>query len=261
MSNAAAMMYDGLGDDYDRFVNWQERLAGEMSFLLAQLRLAGARHVLDAACGTGMHTIALAETGLDAAGADLSSGMIGRAMENARAVGLPLRFETAGFGNLADTFGRGTFEALLCLGNSLPHLLSADALSSCLEDFARCLLPGGLLVIQNRNFDMVMKQRLRWMEPQSANDAGEEWLFLRYYDFEADGNLTFNMIRLHRDAGTAWEQTVHSVPLHPQSAAELTAALEKAGFIDITCYGDLTGAPYVPESSGNLVICARMPEQ
>ena len=63
-------MYDSFSSDYDRFVNWPSRLEAELPFIQAQLDAAGARRVLDAACGTGRHAIALAERGYATAGAD-----------------------------------------------------------------------------------------------------------------------------------------------------------------------------------------------
>lgn len=80
-------LYDPFSADYDRFVNWRERLAYELPFLEQQLTAASARRVLDVACGTGMHAIALAQRGYDVTGADLSAGMIERARENAREIG------------------------------------------------------------------------------------------------------------------------------------------------------------------------------
>src|SRR5512136_1245973 len=124
-------MYDSLSKDYDYFVNWPERLAYELPFIEAQLQLvAEDRHpvkVLDAACGTGMHAIALAERGYAAAGADLSAGMIERAVANAVSAGVQVDFQVAGFGALAGRFSG--YDALLCLGNSLPHVLSARELA------------------------------------------------------------------------------------------------------------------------------------
>ena len=120
--------YDAFSSDYDRFVNWPGRLAAELPFLQQQLRAAGAQRVLDAACGTGMHAVALAQNGFNLAGADLSSGMVERARANAAAANVSVAFAAVGFGQLAGAF-RGSeifpFDALLCLGNSLPHLLDA----------------------------------------------------------------------------------------------------------------------------------------
>jgi ubiquinone/menaquinone biosynthesis C-methylase UbiE len=51
-------MYDAFSEDYDRFVNWESRLASEMPFierLLQPLEKDGQPvRVLDAACGTGI---------------------------------------------------------------------------------------------------------------------------------------------------------------------------------------------------------------
>ncbi|GAB4529232.1 MAG: hypothetical protein Kow0063_06090 [Anaerolineae bacterium] len=257
-------MYDVLSLDYDRFVNWPARLAVEMPFIEGQLeaipgRDAGPLEVLDSACGTGMHAIALAQKGYRAAGADLSAPMIERARANARVSAAPVRFEVAGFGELAGVFGRQAFDALLCLGNSLPHLLDEASLVAALDDFAACLRPGGLLLIQNRNFDAVLARRERWMEPQAHREDETEWLFLRFYDFDPDGLITFNVVTLRREGTGPWTQRVASTRLRPLRQADLLDALAAAGFADVTCYGDMAGAPFDAETSGNLVMAARLP--
>ncbi len=251
------MFYDTFSSEYDRFVNWPGRLQVELPFLQEQLDQAGARRLLDSACGTGMHGIALAQAGFDVSGADLSIGMIEQARLNATQAELALRFEPAGFGELVASFGAQGFDALLCLGNSLPHLLTPQALTAALDDFALCLKPGGLLLIQNRNFDAVMANRQRWMEPQSAREGTREWLFQRFYDFEPDGLLTFNILTLHRDGNAPWTQSVRSIPLRPLLAAELYALLPASGFHSIALYGDMTGSSFDPALSSNLVLTAR----
>jgi glycine/sarcosine N-methyltransferase len=251
------MFYDTFSSDYDRFVSWPGRLALEMPFLTSQLREIGANSVLDAACGTGMHTLALAQAGFKAAGADLSAGMIARARENAQTSALDILFKTAGFGELVAAFGAASFDALFCLGNSLPHLLTPQLLSAALADFSLVLKPGGLVIIQNRNFEAVMMKRQRWMEPQSAREGQTEWLFQRFYDFEPDGLLTFNVVTLRREETGNWVQSVQSTQLRPLLSAELQVAFQEAGFESISCYGDLTGSAFNPETSGNLVVVAR----
>ena len=253
------MFYDTFSSDYDRFVSWPGRLALEMPFLERQLREIGAKNVLDAACGTGRHALALAQAGFQAAGADFSAGMIARARENAQAAGLEVPFKLAGFGELAAAFGAASFEALFCLGNSLPHLLTPQLLSAALADFALVLKPGSLVIIQNRNFDAVMSNRQRWMELQSAREGQNEWLFQRFYDFEPNGLLTFNVITLRRESSGDWKQSIQSTPLRPLLSGELLSAFREAGFESLTCYGDLTGSAFNPESSGNLVVVARKP--
>ncbi|MBN1537354.1 MAG: class I SAM-dependent methyltransferase [Anaerolineales bacterium] len=252
------MIYDDFSADYDRFVNWPGRLAAEIPFLESQLKQAGVQRVLDTACGTGMHAIALAELGFEVAGADVSRGMVERARANAETSGMKIQFEAAGFGEMKAAFGSQAFEAVLCLGNSLPHLLTPEALSAALHDFADCLKPGGLLIIQNRNFDAVMQKRERWMEPQSAQEGQTEWLFLRFYDYDADGLIPFHVVTLRREAGKAWTQLDMATRLRPILHDEMKSSLETAGFASVSCYGDLTGAPFDTQTSGNLVVMARL---
>lgn len=262
-------MYDDFSADYDRFVNWEARLAAEMDFIEGWLEEAGARRVLDAACGTGMHAIALAQGGYEVVGADFSAGMIERARENAAGAGADVRFEVAGFGALAralaPTGSAGDFDAVLCLGNSLPHLLTPADLAAALADFAACLRPGGLLLVQNRNFDAMLARRERWMGPQSHRERvdGEdvEWLFLRFYDFEPDGALSFNLLTLRREGAGPWAQQVASTRLRPLLQAELAGALRTAGFDRLDCRGDIQGAPFDPESSPNLIVISRLVER
>ena len=249
-------MYDEFSAHYDHFVDWSARLAAEMPFIERQLEAAGAWRVLDAACGTGMHAIELARRGYEAVGADLCAGMIERARANAAAAGIAARFVIAGFGELSEKVG-GEFDALLCLGNSLPHVLTPDELRTTLTDFVACLRPGGLLLIQNRNFDAVLVRRERWMEPQAHREGEAEWLFLRFYDFEPDDTLTFNLVTLRRQGAGHWEQRVTTTRLWPLRQEELTTALAEAGFVDIVCYGDMAGAPFDPGNSGNLIVIAR----
>jgi glycine/sarcosine N-methyltransferase len=268
-------MYDDFSADYDRFVNWPARLAAELPFLEQQLQAVQARRVLDAACGTGMHAITLTQRGYEMVGADFSPAMIARARANAAAAGVNVHFAVAGFGTLAQTFspspssrrgeGEGAgvrkgvfpFDALLCLGNSLPHLLTPVDLAMALLDFAACLQPGGLLVIQNRNFDAVLASGERWLEPQAHREGETEWLFLRFYDFERDGTVTFNLVTLRREGTGEWSQQVRSTRLWPQRRDDLVAALTAAGFGDITCWGDMQGMPFDADHSPNLVVAAR----
>jgi len=249
-------MYDDISADYDRFVDWAGRLEVELPFIERELQAAGAQRVLDAACGTGMHAIALARRGYETVGADLSAGMVERARANATAAGVDVRFEVAGFGELGTQVG-ADFDALLCLGNSLPHLLTPLDLAAALSDFAACLRPGGLLLVQNRNFDAVLDRGERWMEPQSCREVDTEWIFVRFYDFEPDGTLTFNLVTLRQSGAGAWEQRITATRLCPLRRKSVTAALAEAGFGSIACYGDMSGAPFDLERSPNLVVTAR----
>ncbi len=256
--------YDDFSGDYDRFVNWEERLSAEMPFLLEKLQSAVPENgrparVLDAACGTGMHAIALAEAGNRVSSADIRKEMIRAAKENACTAQLDVDFKTAGFGTLTEAFGSSSsrpFDTIICLGNSLPHLLSQEAILGTLTDMAKCLHPSGYLLLQNRNFDAVMAEKNRWLGTQSYKEGTREWLFLRFYDFDPDGLITFNIIRLFRDSNDPWKQNISTTRLFPLKQEILLPLLEKAGFHQISCFGQMGSGAFDRMKNGNLVITA-----
>jgi SAM-dependent methyltransferase len=254
MGTVTTPLYDAFSADYDRFVRWDRRLAHELPFVEAQLSAVQARHVLDVACGTGQHAIALAERGYEVVGADVSAGMVAQARKNAEVRGTDLDFVQAGFGEVAAAV-EDTFDAVLCLGNSLPHVLTPDALVQAVGDMAAVLSPGGLLFVQIRNFDRVIEERNRWMPPQSHREGEDEWLFLRFYDFEPHGTLAFNVVTLHRRGAEEWQQHVEVTRLQPWRQADLLDVVHKAGLTGVRCWGDMSGAAYAP-GSPNIVITA-----
>jgi SAM-dependent methyltransferase len=248
-------LYDALSEDYDRFVDWPARLAYELPWVEAQLQQQAARRVLDVACGTGQHAIALAKAGYTVAAADLSAAMVARARANARAAGVDLDVQAVGFGALQGAFG-ASFDAVLCLGNSLPHALTDADLAAALADMAAVLRPGGTLLMQQRNFDRVLARRERFMPPEAHASPEAEWLFMRFYDWEGE-RLRFNVVRLQRAAGQDWEARVSHTWLRPRTRAELDAALRVAGFGDRAVFGNLRGEPFDAEASSDLVLLAR----
>lgn len=258
-------MYDTFSNDYDRFVNWKSRLAYEIPFIIhtidrVNLSQPNPSRILDTACGTGMHIIDLAGRGYLTAGADISHGMIERALENSEAAGVQVELKTAGFGQLHAAFNSSPlfpFDTILCLGNSLPHITNSDGLINTLLDFYACLRPGGNVLIQNRNFDAVMRDQQRWMEPQSFRQDESEWLFLRFYDYLPDNLIDFNIINLFRSGPGNWQQKVHTTRLRPILQSDLIEALRATGFDNIHSFGSMQGEQYDPSTSGNLIVTAQ----
>lgn len=255
-------MYDQLAPVYDHFVNWKSRLAYEMPLiykLLAQIgKPAHEIKVIDTACGTGQHAIALAEQGFLSFGADLSPEMVSVAKMRANSADQMVNFKTVGFGTLKSAFNADLyFDAVLCLGNSLPHISSEDELEATLNDFAGLLAPNGLLLLQMRNFDRIMNQKLRWMDPQSEKTNAHEWLFLRFYDFESPNRIQFNVLSMQREKNQPWSVSLSSTHLIPLHKEPLVAKLARSGFVSIKTLGNLGGDPFNSETSSDLVLVAR----
>ncbi|HVO38906.1 MAG TPA: class I SAM-dependent methyltransferase [Spirochaetia bacterium] len=255
----ARAFYDGLGVDYDLMVSWEGRLEREKAFLGRICSDVGARSVLDAACGTGMHAAWFAHQGLRAAGADVSPVMIERARENARAAQVDVDFRVAGFGELARAFP-SRFDVTTCLGNSLPHLLDDASLSAALRDFAAVTEPGGALVIQTRNYDGLLKKRTRFMPVSSRVNGQEETLFLRITDYRDQGELIdFTVVTLKKRSG-AWSQSARTTPLRALRRQTMESALQAAGFTQVRVFGGYDSSPLDETASADLIITARRNE-
>ncbi len=243
-------LYDQFGE-YDVMVNWQERLQKEAPFLQGLLRRAGARRVLDVGCGTGRHAIHLADLGFEVVGADPSAEMVERARENARGKAR-VRFVQAGFGGLRQA-AEGTFDAVLCLGNTLPHIRSQSELVEALGDIAGVLRQGGLLVIQQLNYDRILAQRQRFLGLTEAKRDDGEYLFFRFYDFEGEA-VTFNVLIMERPGGGAWTWRVEATRLQPILSTQLCESLVRTGFARFSLQGSMAGEGFNPLSSNDLVV-------
>ena len=248
-------LYDEFSEDYDRFVDWPARLSFEMPFLKRVFEEEGVHRILDVACGTGQHASAFANVGYDVAAADLSEAMVDRARANAAEAGVDLAVERLGFGELHSSLS-GSFDAITCLGNSLPHLVTEDALIGALQDMAALLRPGGVLIAQNRNFDKVLAGEERFMSPEEQRADDGEWIFFRFYDFDGP-HLRFNVVRLYCPDGGQWQARLGHTRLRAWRRSEMEAHLATAGFGITEAYGSYRGEPFDPRESSDLLVVAR----
>ncbi len=253
--------YDVLAPMFDVMTDWDARLAAEGPFLLTMLEAAGARSVLDAACGSGGHALWLAGEGYDVIGTDASPVMIALARRKAAEAGLDARFETTDLSGLPNLTGLTPRDAVLCLGNSLPHLLTQDELAEALRAMGSALRPGGLLVLQNLNYDLRWEKQPRWFAAQGGVLDGEEVLVWRFADYlSAEERIAFNIALFSKRDGRDWERQVHTTLQRPLFQRDLLAALDAAGFTQIETYGGMTvpTTPFDPARSGDLVVTARL---
>jgi len=249
-------MYDELASIYDRFIDWPARIARELPPLLDWL--GDARVVADVACGTGGHSLALAEHGFQVTGFDISESALERARALASKRAVAPTFVRAGYGELAAS-GHGPFDVIFSLGNSLPHLTDQPSLHRAFCDFGRSLKPGGRLLLGLRNLPRALTNGERWLPPKSCVDPdGAEWLFDRFYDWRQRGLMDFQFVVYHRpQPGADWRREVHTTRLRAWPLSTLTALLDD--WHDVALYANLARQPFDPAASGDLIISARRP--
>jgi len=137
------------------------------NFVTKQLRVEGCQNVLDVACGTGIDSIMLLEEDFRLSSVDLSDKMLKCALKTRWQRRKEPAFdnwiiEEANWLTLPEDLSDsvGSFDAVICLGNSFAHLPlldDMDAHGHAIENFCQMLKPGGILLIDHRNFDHILK--------------------------------------------------------------------------------------------------------
>jgi glycine/sarcosine N-methyltransferase len=265
LQEESTAFYDALAPLFDIMTDWEIRLAGEGPFLQEVLREAGATRVLDVACGSGGHALALARWGYDVTGVDASQAMIALARRKASQAGLDVPFVVSGFAALAGADPEARpYDAVLCLGNSLPHLLAQADLVAALKMMASVLRPAGLFVTQNLNYDQRWVKKPRFFGAQGGVLDGREALVWRFADYDVTaGRIAFHIALFRKAQGTEgaakWDVEVHTTPQRPLFHADLVSGLADAGFTRVRSYARmaLPLEPFDPERSGDLVVVAR----
>ena len=244
-------LYDNLAQSYDLMISWQSRLRREKPFLTSIFKQHGVRRILDTACGTGMHAIAFHDWGYHVTAADLNGKMIETAIKNSG--DRKIQFKKAGF---TDDVG-GMFDAVTCLGNSLPHVLTDEDLEKSLASMYNALLPGGVLIVHGNNYDRILARRERFMPLAQRKVGGREYLFLRIFDFHGD-TLTFNVITLVNQAGE-WRMFPDSSTHRALTRDLLVGMIEKVGFVNLQVSGSFGGEAFDKLESDNLIVVAQRP--
>ncbi|PYV44523.1 MAG: hypothetical protein DMG06_06075 [Acidobacteria bacterium] len=225
--------YDQLSDSYDQMISWPARIGAEGMFfkkLVTDLKLKSS---LDVACSTGFHVIMFRRLGLDAVGVDASPKMIEKARANAITCGVTVEYILGDFTNLSKRFSEG-FDIITCLGDTISHLKTKLEVKRAFQEIYKCLNAGGLFVLQNRNYDYIVKNRVRFMPPTGSRNGTEETLFFRLFDFNPK-SIDFSIVKFHRHENK-WDSTVQTTEIYPYLKSELENLLKAVGFKKLDFY-------------------------
>ena len=254
---------------YDVFVDWDARLSREMPFFESLFEQVGVRRVLDVGCGSGMHAVSFAKSGLEVVGVDPSEGMLESARTNADAAGVDVRFERGVFDD-ATRFASAPFDAVIALGNGLPHVDGRNGLRSAIESLASALRDGGVLVLHLLNHQRLADANVRMLPPKHRSTPEGDVVFVRVID-HVKGGFVFSFITLERaivgqreglpfpdDIEAApWELYEHRSLHSAMPPALLASELERAGLGEIEMFGDHTGRLLDPERDESVIVVAR----
>ena len=229
-----------LDPDVDAASRRPEIIDQTVDWIVERLELVAGDTLLDLGCGPGLYGKRWAKYGLRVTGVDISPASIEYARQHDPAGEyLCQNYLTLDF--------REAFQAITLIYGDFCALRDEDR-DRLLGIVHRALLPGGMFV-----FDV--STRLY----HERSNAGVGWSALDGPGFWKPGpHLVLANTYLYPECDTALDQyliveadgtiSVYRHWFHYYSVASITAVLARNGFEVVEVCGDLTGAPYTPDS-------------
>jgi len=151
------ILYTNLARYYDLIYSWKDyqKEVAAIRRLITKCKRSKGNDLLEVACGTGRHTQYLKDK-FRVLGTDISTGMLGVARRNIKGV----RFQQADMVTL--NLGK-EFDVITCLFSSIGYVKTSADLKRTLQNFARHLKKGGVVIIEPWLTEKIFKTGLPHM--------------------------------------------------------------------------------------------------
>jgi len=238
--------YEGFFDEsyllvYGRYS--EGRTKGELAALERLCPLTPGARLLDLACGTGRHSVPLAERGHRVTGLELSPLYVQKARERAARKGVEVEFVQQ---DMRALDYQGEFDGVLCMFNSFGYFDASDN-RRVLQLVRRALKPGGWLFL-----DVLDHGHISRNQHDGRTVQGSGFILFETSRVENGVNIVYQ--RLTRPNLPVQEQTVALTIYTP---GELQALLEECGFELGGQWGDLEGGAPATATTTRLLTLAR----
>lgn len=141
-------LFENYGMKYDR-ESFTQGTGGECDFIEEEIGYDETAKILDIGCGTGRHSIELAQRGYTVVGIDLSESQLQRAREKASRQNLSILFQKQDARNLP-FLQEFDLAIMLCEG-AFPLMETDEMNFQILQNAARALKPDGKLIFTTLN--------------------------------------------------------------------------------------------------------------
>ena len=222
---------------------------GWVDYLEQLFRQFGAspHSVLDLATGTGQVALILARRGYQVTGVDISEAMLEVAREKSRKAGLEIAWLRQDAAAL-DLPAR-SFDAVVCLYDSLNYLTEPQQLAACFSGVRRCLRPQGIFI-----FDLNTRARTRGRTLHPVRHLAPQLRYRWKSKYNRKTGLARVDMQFWVPGGERFDET-HYQRAYPMD--EVLAMLEGARFSIRGAYEAYTLLPPGPLSSRIFYVARR----
>lgn len=243
------MNFDVLAEAYEAMIDWDKRLANEAPLYRRVIEQAGAKSVIDAACGTGRHAAMFAEWGLKTEGADVNAKMIEHC--RGRYAGKPdLSFAVRSFLEAATEHA----DLVVCVGNSLALAGGIAEVNAAIKAMCDSARPGGVVVLHVLNLLSREEGPVRWDKcTRTKLSTGDAMIIKGTHRAGGCGYVDFLLTDLTVAPPRLTADSVRFLALERE---HLEAECRRGGCDAVEAYGNYRLDPFDPAASGDLIVVA-----
>ena len=242
-------MYDVIAENYSKIFPLDPK---RVSFVSSLINTSSAS-ILDVGCATGDLSIALAKKGHHMVGIDLNQKMIKIAKHRQGELQKDVRDRVEFLvTNMMDVDELGTFDAVVCFGNTLPHLSSLNQIRTFFEKVFNALDANSSFVLQVLNYHKVLREG----EKNFPVVDREDFTFKRTYENISPDSLEFNITVVDKNSGeTHGDKTI----LFPVLHEDIVESLKAVGFAEANAYKDYAKSPSDLKEFATLYVASKGP--
>jgi len=221
--------YDALTEYYHLiFEDWDASMRRQGQIIAKLLPPPERGPILDAACGIGTQSLALAGLVYLVEASDISPAAIARAQKECAARGLSCTFRVDDIRSLAAA-PPSHYAAVLAMDNALPHLQSDEQITAALVAIRTRLLPTGKLIISIRDYERLLKERPSCMPPRFYNDGERRRIVFQIWDWIDERRYRVHLY-ITRDTSQGWITNHFEGVYRAVTAEEIVQLARRAGF-------------------------------
>lgn len=208
--------YSWMRGDFEALVEQTVGLLQSLSIL------SNPGRALDLGCGAGIQSLALARLGYEVVAVDFSPTLLDEL--TARAGGLPIQAIEADLTQLRATLDlQEGFDVIVCMGDTLTHLPTLQAVEQLLNESASALRPNGTVVLEFRDLSTELTGVDRWIPVRLEPDK----LMMTFLEFSATHVMVHDAVLARR--GNTWQMNKSAYPKLRLSPEHIRRMLKQAG--------------------------------
>jgi len=226
-------IFENYGKNYDN-ENFAQGTIGECDFIEKEINFDKTLKIIDIGCGTGRHSVELAKRGYQVTGIDLSSSLLERAREKAKAENLNIDFQKHDARKLPF---KNEFDLAIMIYEGAFPLMETDEMNyEILKNAYNVLKSKGKIIFTTLNglFPLFNSVEKFYTETAGEGDAECKNNFFDLMTFR-----NFSVVTIKDDSGNIKELKCNERYYVP---SEITWLLKSLGFKNIDIYGAKLGA-------------------